>query len=363
MVETLVSVLVFAVMILAVVRSALHSLAHAAAPLPVARAPSIGRPTTAPSPLPAGALLFNLIVSTFFAPEASSAALSDILSGLHLTSPRLCPGSACGGRSPCLCSSGAGGGATRSDTGVTDYRRGTWCCAMSRHMLRLANLGLLIACSPSPGSHRCCAPGLLPLFGLSEISVITGLQSLWETRHPARASGDLPRHLRALRQDARPRPAAIRPALAPDASRAARSGPPRHGRRLPDRALHRGGEGRRAWPMSRSPGASTSSPPASSPRWLLPGPPSANSPRLDARLRHRARRVMAKPAPQFTCTACGAVHRKWAGRCDACGAWNSIVEEAPLSVAPKSLGAKGRTITLTDLATEEAPAAPRLVGH
>jgi DNA repair protein RadA/Sms len=64
---------------------------------------------------------------------------------------------------------------------------------------------------------------------------------------------------------------------------------------------------------------------------------------------------MARPAPQFTCTACGAVHRKWAGRCDACGAWNSIVEEAPLSVAPKSLGAKGRQITLTDLATEEAP--------
>jgi DNA repair protein RadA/Sms len=64
---------------------------------------------------------------------------------------------------------------------------------------------------------------------------------------------------------------------------------------------------------------------------------------------------MAKAAPQFTCTACGAVHRKWAGRCDACGAWNSIIEEAPLSVAPKSLGAKGRTIPLTDLATEEAP--------
>ncbi|MDE3120912.1 MAG: hypothetical protein KGK00_03990, partial [Paracoccaceae bacterium] len=30
---------------------------------------------------------------------------------------------------------------------------------------------------------------------------------------------------------------------------------------------------------------------------------------------------MARSAPQFTCTACGAVHRKWAGRCDACGAW------------------------------------------
>ena len=64
---------------------------------------------------------------------------------------------------------------------------------------------------------------------------------------------------------------------------------------------------------------------------------------------------MAKSSPAFTCTACGAAHAKWAGRCDACGAWNSIVEEAPLSTAPKSLGAKGRTIALSDLSTEEAP--------
>ena len=68
---------------------------------------------------------------------------------------------------------------------------------------------------------------------------------------------------------------------------------------------------------------------------------------------------MAKPAPSsFTCTACGASHKKWAGRCEACGAWNSIVEEAPLSDGPASrtLGAaKGRMVALTTLATEEAP--------
>ena len=64
---------------------------------------------------------------------------------------------------------------------------------------------------------------------------------------------------------------------------------------------------------------------------------------------------MRKSSPAFSCSSCGAVHRKWAGRCDACGAWNSIVEEAPLSAGPKALGAKGRAIALTDLATEEAP--------
>lgn len=64
-------------------------------------------------------------------------------------------------------------------------------------------------------------------------------------------------------------------------------------------------------------------------------------------------------SPAFTCTACGAVHSKWSGRCEACGAWNTIVEEAPLSAAPKALGAgKGRVIALSDLASPE-PEAPR----
>ncbi|MEQ8258116.1 MAG: DNA repair protein RadA, partial [Roseovarius confluentis] len=60
----------------------------------------------------------------------------------------------------------------------------------------------------------------------------------------------------------------------------------------------------------------------------------------------------------FTCTACGAVHSKWSGRCDACGEWNTIIEEAPLSAGPasKSLGAKrGNAIALSDLSTAEAP--------
>ena len=67
---------------------------------------------------------------------------------------------------------------------------------------------------------------------------------------------------------------------------------------------------------------------------------------------------MGKQATQFICQNCGAVHKKWAGQCDGCGSWNSIVEEAPLSSGPsgKALGAsKGRKIVLGDLATKEAP--------
>ena len=36
----------------------------------------------------------------------------------------------------------------------------------------------------------------------------------------------------------------------------------------------------------------------------------------------------------FRCTDCGADHPKWAGRCDVCGAWNSLVEEMASRAAP-----------------------------
>ena len=37
---------------------------------------------------------------------------------------------------------------------------------------------------------------------------------------------------------------------------------------------------------------------------------------------------MSKSRSVFRCTECGAEQAKWGGRCDACGAWNSLVEEA-----------------------------------
>jgi len=72
---------------------------------------------------------------------------------------------------------------------------------------------------------------------------------------------------------------------------------------------------------------------------------------------------MAKSKTQFTCSACGATSTKWSGRCEACGEWNSIVEEAPFGAGPSgsSLGThKGRTIELSDLSTEDAPT-PRTI--
>ncbi|GAA3871367.1 DNA repair protein RadA [Celeribacter arenosi] len=68
---------------------------------------------------------------------------------------------------------------------------------------------------------------------------------------------------------------------------------------------------------------------------------------------------MAKPQKNFVCSDCGAVSAKWSGRCDGCGAWNTIVEEKPLSQsgpASKTLGGmRGKEVVLSDLSTKEPP--------
>ena len=47
---------------------------------------------------------------------------------------------------------------------------------------------------------------------------------------------------------------------------------------------------------------------------------------------------MAKPTHRYVCQSCGAVTGKWAGRCDSCGEWNTIIEE-PIEAGPGSLSA------------------------
>ena len=67
---------------------------------------------------------------------------------------------------------------------------------------------------------------------------------------------------------------------------------------------------------------------------------------------------MVKSTHSFSCSLCGASHKKWTGRCDACGEWNSVQEQEPLAAGPgtKTLGAtKGCKITLSDLQTEDKP--------
>ena len=66
---------------------------------------------------------------------------------------------------------------------------------------------------------------------------------------------------------------------------------------------------------------------------------------------------MARARAQYVCAACGAVASKWQGRCDSCGEWNTLQEEAP-AVAPVSLRTgRGRRVELVPLAgvTAEPP--------
>ena len=59
---------------------------------------------------------------------------------------------------------------------------------------------------------------------------------------------------------------------------------------------------------------------------------------------------MAKATTRYVCQTCGAVTPKWAGRCEACGEWNTIVEEAATPAV-----AKGRRLAFVDLAGAAAP--------
>ena len=50
---------------------------------------------------------------------------------------------------------------------------------------------------------------------------------------------------------------------------------------------------------------------------------------------------MARAATRYACQQCGAAYAKWSGRCEACGAWNSLIEEAPRSAPPRGLDPGG----------------------
>ena len=67
---------------------------------------------------------------------------------------------------------------------------------------------------------------------------------------------------------------------------------------------------------------------------------------------------MARNSLSFVCQQCGAVSPKWAGKCDDCGAWNTLVEER--KEAPSGLGKRvtGRRIALEALNLDNRPEPP-----
>ena len=71
---------------------------------------------------------------------------------------------------------------------------------------------------------------------------------------------------------------------------------------------------------------------------------------------------MARPVKRFICQTCGADAAKWSGRCDACGSWNTLVEETSTLSGGASGTAlpKGRKVQFVGLKGDE-PAPQRIV--
>jgi DNA repair protein RadA/Sms len=67
--------------------------------------------------------------------------------------------------------------------------------------------------------------------------------------------------------------------------------------------------------------------------------------------------TMAARALNFICQNCGAAYARWAGKCEACGEWNTLVEEG--AEAPRRSSRKGRQFAVETLKGETRDA-PRL---
>ncbi len=67
---------------------------------------------------------------------------------------------------------------------------------------------------------------------------------------------------------------------------------------------------------------------------------------------------MAKTSVNFICQECGGSHRKWSGRCDHCGAWNTIAEERNEQPAGPGKRATGKPIKMQPLAMDDSTAPP-----
>jgi DNA repair protein RadA/Sms len=80
--------------------------------------------------------------------------------------------------------------------------------------------------------------------------------------------------------------------------------------------------------------------------------------------------MVARPLTSYVCQSCGASFPKWAGRCEACGEWNTLVEEAsgppvggrPLGGKPLARGGSRHKLEFVELRGVSEPAPRRSTG-
>ena len=68
---------------------------------------------------------------------------------------------------------------------------------------------------------------------------------------------------------------------------------------------------------------------------------------------------MARSASQYHCQSCGAVSPKWAGKCDACGGWNTLVEERIEQIPGQAKRKTAKTVELKLLSAANAEGASK----
>ena len=72
---------------------------------------------------------------------------------------------------------------------------------------------------------------------------------------------------------------------------------------------------------------------------------------------------MARRSSRHVCQECGALAAKWSGRCDSCGAWNSIIEESePIAPPGAVASALGRRFEFDTLDGPAKPTPRSVVG-
>ena len=74
---------------------------------------------------------------------------------------------------------------------------------------------------------------------------------------------------------------------------------------------------------------------------------------------------MAKSRSSYVCQNCGAITQRWQGKCESCGEWNTIIEEAAalgVGAAAVRRGAVGRPFPLEDLSGDSKPVARIVTG-